>query len=62
MGEHLKAMVLPALTSAIYVSGILIRNLRSNVIDISKSDYVDFAISKGISPARLRNSTLSATR
>ena len=67
MGEHLKAMVLPALTSAIYVSGILIRNLRSNVIDISKSDYVDFAISKGISPARLsifhvvRNALIPAT-
>ncbi len=67
MGQHLKAMVLPALTSAIYVSGILIRNLRSNVIDISKSDYVDFAISKGISPARLsvfhvvRNALIPAT-
>lgn len=67
MAEHLRAMVLPALTSAIYVSGILIRNLRSNVIDISKSDYVDFAISKGISPARLsvfhvvRNALIPAT-
>lgn len=65
--EHLKSMILPGITGAVYVSGILIRNLRSNVIDISRADYVDFAESKGISPIRLslfhviRNALIPAT-
>ena len=67
MGEHLRSMILPGVTGAIYVSGILIRNLRSNVIDINKADYVDFARSKGVSTFRLsffhiiRNALIPAT-
>lgn len=47
-GEHVMGIILPSITQAIGVSAILIRNLRNNVIDIKNSDFVDFAISKGL--------------
>ncbi len=47
--EHIKGLILPSITQAFAVSGIMIRNLRNNVVEIKNNDYVDFARSKGVS-------------
>lgn len=46
--DHIKCLILPGITQAFAVCAVLTRNLRNNVVDIRKSDYVDFARSKGI--------------
>jgi peptide/nickel transport system permease protein len=43
-------LILPAITLALSLSAILLRNLRSAVIQVLQADYVDFANAKGISP------------
>ena len=43
-------LILPALTLALSLSAILMRNLRSSVIQVLQAEYVDFATAKGISP------------
>lgn len=66
-GEHVRSLVLPAFTQAFNVMAIVIRNLRNNVVDISRSSYVTFARSKGLSKGRiymryiLRNGLLPTT-
>lgn len=52
--EHFQGLVLPAITQAIGVSAVLIRNLRNNVVDIKDSNYVDFARSKGLAKSQIR--------
>lgn len=52
--ERLHALILPGITNAMTTSALMIRNLRSNVIDVVNSDYVDFARSKGLSERRIR--------
>lgn len=53
--EQIRALVLPAFTQALAMAALLTKNLRNNVIDILRTDYVDFALSKGVSPRRVRN-------
>lgn len=49
MGEHLWSLVLPGLTLAFASIAVIIRNVRSNVVDVRHADYVDFGRSKGLS-------------
>jgi peptide/nickel transport system permease protein len=53
--EQLKALILPGLTMSLLTSALLIRNIRNSVVDISNMDYVDFAVSKGISERAVKN-------
>lgn len=46
--EHLHSLVLPAFTQALLTSALLVKNLRNNVVDVMRMDYVDFARSKGL--------------
>ncbi len=58
-------LVLPALTLALSLSAVLMRNLRSAVIGVLDAEYVEFARAKGLSPWRvatrhvLRNALIS---
>lgn len=49
--EHVKSLFLPAVTLSLWQSGLLIRNLRSSVIDVLRLPYVDFARLRGLPPA-----------
>lgn len=53
--EHLRALVLPALTEALGTSALMVRNLRNSVVDVMRSDYVDFARSKGLKERIVRS-------
>jgi peptide/nickel transport system permease protein len=46
--EHLYHLFLPALTLAFSLSAVLMRNLRSSIIDVLDAEYVDFARAKGL--------------
>jgi peptide/nickel transport system permease protein len=46
--EHFHHLTLPAFTLALAQSSWLIRSLRSDVIDVLRADYVDFARAKGL--------------
>lgn len=46
--EHIVHLFLPAFTLAIHQSAMLIRTLRSDIIDVLRADYVDFARAKGL--------------
>ena len=48
VAEHLRYLFLPALTLAVQLSGVLIRNLRSQIIQSMESDYVRTARAKGL--------------
>ncbi len=45
-------LLLPALTVALYTSAIIMRNLRSSVIEVVDAEYVQFARAKGL-PERI---------
>ena len=47
--QHIIGMVLPGITQGLCIAAIIARNLRNNVIDVMKKDYVLFAKSKGLS-------------
>jgi peptide/nickel transport system permease protein len=47
--ENLKALFLPALTLSFGMVALLVRNLRSSLIDVLRTDYVAFARVKGLS-------------
>jgi len=53
--EHIKSLILPALTQALATSALLTRNLRNNVVDVLQMDYVDFARSKGLKERVVRH-------
>lgn len=53
--QHMKSLILPALTQAIAVSAITIRNLRGSIINVKDSEYVQFARSKGIPEKEIRS-------
>lgn len=53
--EHIKSLILPALTQALTTSALLTRNLRNNVVDVLQMDYVDFARSKGLKEGVVRH-------
>lgn len=55
VGEHIHALILPAFTGALGTSALVLRNIRGNVIEVLKMDYVDFAYSKGISPWKIKS-------
>lgn len=47
--DHLFHLFLPALTLALSLSAVLMRNLRSALIGVVDAEYVDFARAKGLS-------------
>lgn len=51
--EHLRSIVLPALTLAIAIAPIQIRSLRASIIAVLTSDYVTTGRSLGVSGSRL---------
>jgi peptide/nickel transport system permease protein len=65
LGDQLYHLFLPALTLALSLSAVLMRNLRASIIEVLGAEYVDFARAKGLQPrivmARhvLRNSLIS---
>jgi peptide/nickel transport system permease protein len=63
---HVDSMFLPCLTIAISIAPVLLRSLRTSLIDALGSDYVAFARAKGVSARNVlykygfRNATVSA--
>ncbi|MGI8747627.1 MAG: ABC transporter permease [Deinococcus sp.] len=47
-GEHLYHLFLPALTLGLNLAAILLRTLRSSVVEVLTAEYVDFARAKGL--------------
>ncbi|WP_020592772.1 ABC transporter permease [Kiloniella laminariae] len=47
--QHMYHLLLPALTVALYTSAIIMRNLRSAIIEVIDAEYVQFARAKGLS-------------
>ena len=48
--DHLRHLVLPAMTLALTLAAILLRNLRAAIIGVVGAEYVDFARAKGLKP------------
>lgn len=48
LGDHLQHLFLPALTLSYAFASVLSRNLRSSLIDVLTTTYVDFARAKGL--------------
>ena len=48
--ENLYYLFLPALTLALSLSAVLLRNLRQSLADVLGAEYVGFAIAKGLPP------------
>jgi peptide/nickel transport system permease protein len=48
LGQDLYHLFLPALTLALSLSAVLMRNLRNSIIEVLTADYVDFARAKGL--------------
>lgn len=46
--EHIRSLILPAITQSLLTATLLIKNLRNSVVDVMRMDYVDFARSKGL--------------
>lgn len=63
--DHLRSLVLPALTMALGLFPVLVRLLRSNVIETMQREYTEAARARGLSELRvmvkhvLRNSVIS---
>ena len=53
--EHIQGLILPGIASALMTAALLMRNLRNSIVDINRMDYIDFAVSKGLSPGRIRS-------
>ncbi|MCL2340047.1 MAG: ABC transporter permease, partial [Actinomycetia bacterium] len=53
--EHLRSLVLPAITLSLSTMALLMRNSRNSIIDVMRSDFVDFARSKGLKQSIIRN-------
>jgi peptide/nickel transport system permease protein len=51
--QHLRALVLPAITLAIAIAPVQIRSLRAGLIETRRSDYVAMARSVGVRPSRV---------
>lgn len=51
--EHLRSMVLPALTISLAISPMTIRSLRSSMVDVLDADYVLTARAKGVPAGRI---------
>ena len=67
MGEHFWSLILPGFTLAFASIAVIIRNVRSNVVEVRNADYVSFGRSKGLSAWAistgyiLRNALLSGS-
>lgn len=48
--EHLYHLFLPALTLALSLAAVLMRNLRAAILEVIGAEYITFARSKGLSP------------
>ena len=48
--DHVYHLILPALTLALTLAAILLRNLRAAIIGVVGAEYVDFARAKGLQP------------
>lgn len=65
-GNHVKSIILPALTVALALVPILIRSLRASMINVLQADYIVTAQAKGLSSTRvvlghaLRNAAISS--
>jgi peptide/nickel transport system permease protein len=64
-GDRVYHLFLPSITLAVSLAAVLMRNLRSAIVDVLGAEYVDFAKAKGL-PARvvlgrhvLRNALIS---
>jgi peptide/nickel transport system permease protein len=53
LAQHLRAILLPALTMGIAMSPVMIRSLRASIIEVLDSEYVNAARSLGVSKGRL---------
>ena len=60
--EHLYHLFLPALTLALSLAAVLMRNLRAALIEVLGAEYVDFARAKGLRRASCWPATCCATR
>jgi peptide/nickel transport system permease protein len=49
-GEHVYHLFLPALTLALSLAAVLMRNLRAAILEVIGAEYVAFARAKGLSP------------
>jgi peptide/nickel transport system permease protein len=52
--QHLRGLILPGFTLSLATTALIMRNARNSIVDISRSDFVDFARSKGISNNTVR--------
>ena len=53
--QHVYALILPAITDSLMGIALVARNLRSNVVEVSGKDFVDFARSKGLTEKIIRS-------
>ena len=53
--DGLYHLILPALTLALSLAAVLMRNLRAAIILVLRAEYVDFARAKGLSPRIIMN-------
>lgn len=53
--EHIRSMILPAISGAMGTSALMIRNIEEEIAKIKRQDYVDFAYSKGLKKRVVRN-------
>jgi peptide/nickel transport system permease protein len=66
LANHVRSIILPALTVALALVPILVRSLRASMINVLQSDYIVTAQSKGLSAGRvvfghaLRNAAISS--
>ncbi len=50
---HLRSLFLPALVIGVGLAPMLIQSLRTSMLDIMQSEYIEVARAKGLSPARV---------
>lgn len=46
--QHIRGLILPAFTLSLSTTALIMRNARNSIVDTARSDFVDFARSKGI--------------
>jgi len=51
--EHMHHMFLPGLTIALFLAPILVQSLRSSMLDVLATDYIEVARAKGLSELRI---------
>ena len=63
--DHLHHLTLPALTIGLFLAAMLVRSLRSSLIEVSSTEYIEAARARGLSESRvvlkhaLRNSLIA---